>query len=65
VSYNLGVNSSEALLGIGLITLLSTLEPKSILELRSSRIKGTRLLNSPNIIEDNIIEYTRSIREVY
>jgi hypothetical protein len=42
-----------------------TLEPKSILELRSNRTKGTRLPNSPSIIEDNIIEYTRTIREVH
>ena len=65
MSYNSGVDSLEALLEIGLITLQSTPEPKSILELRSSGIKGTRLLNSPSIIEDNIIEYTRIIKEVY
>jgi hypothetical protein len=34
-------------------------------ELRSSGIKGTRLPNSPSIIEDDIIEYTGTVREVH
>jgi hypothetical protein len=59
------VDSLEALLGTGLITPQSTPEPESIPELRSSGIKGTGLLNSPSIIEDNIIECTGTVREVH
>jgi hypothetical protein len=59
------VDSSEALLGIGLITLQSTPEPESIPELRSSGIEGTGLLNRPSIIEDDIIECTGTVREVH
>jgi hypothetical protein len=65
VSYNSGVDSSEALLGIGLMTPQSTPEPESMLELRSSGTKGTRLPNSPSIIEDNVIECTGTVREVH
>jgi hypothetical protein len=34
-------------------------------ELRSSGIEGTRLPNSPSIIEDDVIERTRTVREVH
>jgi hypothetical protein len=47
------------------MTPQSTPEPESIPELRSSGIKGTRLLNSPSIIEDDVIERTGTVREVH
>jgi hypothetical protein len=40
-------------------------EPESMLEPKSSGNKGTKLSRRLSTIERDIIEYTRTIREVY
>jgi hypothetical protein len=47
------------------MTLQSTPELESILELRNSGNKGTKLLRRLSTIERDIIKYTGTIREVY
>jgi hypothetical protein len=65
ISYDSGIKSSKALLGIGLMTSQSTPEPESMPEPRSSRNKDTKLLRRLSTIERDIIKYTRTVREIY
>ena len=65
MSYNSGVDSLETLLGIGLMTSQNTSELESMPEPKNSRNKSTKLSRRLSTIERNIIEYTRTIKEIY